>query len=204
MSESRSFKALLKSTKSDILVLLVTFTMTVAFDLVIAIEIGMVIAMFLFVKRMSESTNISNVNSSYSNIFTEDDDYDGTKSFNDGIHIGLRNKIMIYEIKGPLFFGAANTFLEIMDEVKNNTNVLILKMKNVPSMDATALNALERIEKRCKTKGIILFFACVNNQPLKLLENAGFMNRVKKDSFFNSVEDAVDYADKLIFQKQYI
>jgi SulP family sulfate permease len=98
---------------------------------------------------MSESTQISNINHNYHNIFTEDDTYDGSQSFNDGTHIGLKNKIMVYEITGPLFFGAANTFLEVMNEVKNNTNVLILKMKNVPNIDATAFNTLKIIGKRC-------------------------------------------------------
>lgn len=200
MSEWRSFKALLKSTKSDTAVLLVTFAMTIVFDLVIAIEIGMVIAMFLFVRRMSESTLVSNVNHNYNDLFKEDDDYDGTRSFNDGTHIGLRNKIMVYEITGPLFFGAANTFLEIMNEIKNDTNVLILKTKNVPSMDATAYDALKRIEKRCSSQGIILLFACVNEQPLKLLETTGFYTETNKHTFFDSVKSAVDYADRLILQ----
>jgi SulP family sulfate permease len=200
MSEWRSFKALLRSTKSDTAVLLVTFGMTIVFDLVIAIEIGMVIAMFLFVRRMSESTQVSNVNHNYFNIFSEDVDYDGTTSFNDGTHIGLRNRIMVYEITGPLFFGAANTFLEIMNEVKSNTNVLIVKMRNVPNMDATAYNALKRIEKRCQKHGIILLLACVNEQPLKLLEVSGFFENANEDIVFDSVKLAVDYADNLIIQ----
>lgn len=198
MSEWRSFKALLKSTKSDIAVLMVTFSMTIVFDLVVAIEIGMVIAMFLFVRRMSESTQVLNVNHNYFDIFSEDDYYDGTSSFNDGTHIGLKNKIMVYEITGPLFFGVANTFLDIMNEVKNNTNVLILKTKNVPNMDATAYNAIEMIEKRCRKQGIILLFAGVNEQPLKLFETSGFFEIVGKDTFFDSVKTAVDYADNLV------
>lgn len=198
MSEWRSFKTLLRSTKSDTVVLLVTFGMTVVFDLVVAIEIGMIIAMFLFVRRMSERTPISNVNHNYFDIFSEDDAYDGTSSFNDGTHIGLRNKIMVYEITGPLFFGVANTFLNVMNEVTNNTNVLILKMKNVPNMDATAHNALKRIEKRCRKQDIVLLFACVNEQPLNLLETTGFVELVGSDVFFESVKDAVDYADNLI------
>lgn len=195
MSEWRSFKALLKSTKSDTAVLLVTFAMTVVFDLVIAIEIGMVIAMFLFVRRMSESTQVLNINGNYDNVFTEDDDYDGSKSFNDGTHIGLNNKIMVYEISGPLFFGAANTFLDVMNEVRNNTNVLILKMKNVPNMDATAYNALKRIKARCKDEDIDVLLACVNEQPMKVLEKSGFFEDGLKEHVFSNVDKAVNYAD---------
>ncbi|SHH86267.1 SulP family inorganic anion transporter [Clostridium grantii] len=199
MSEWRSFKALLKSTKSDIAVLLVTFMLTITFDLVIAIEIGMIIAMFLFVRRMSESTQISNINHYYDNLFYEEDDDDElNESINDGIHIGLKSKIMVYEINGPLFFGAANTFLEIMNEVKNNTNVLILKMKNVPNMDATAFNALRRIEKRCSNEKITLLFTELNEQPLKLLRVSGFVEKIGENSFFDTVEKAVEYADELV------
>ncbi|MBE0451194.1 MAG: STAS domain-containing protein [Clostridia bacterium] len=202
MSEWRSFKSLFRSTKSDIIVLLVTFSMTVLFDLVIAIEIGMIIAMFLFVKRMSESTQVSNVNHNYFDIFTDDSEYDETISFNDGTHIGLNNKIMVYEITGPLFFGVANTFLEVMNELKANTNVLILKMKNVPNIDATAYNALKRIEKSCRNQDITLLFACVNDQPLKLLEGSGFFETVSKDNLFDSVKTAVEYADNLVLNNK--
>ncbi len=195
MSEWRSFRALLKSTKSDMAVLLVTFGMTVVFDLVVAIEFGMVIAMFLFVRRMSESSQITKVNENYVSLFDEDADYDGTKSFNDGTHIGLNQRMMVYEITGPLFFGVANVFLDTMNEVKNNTDVLILKMKNVPNMDATAYQSLKRIEKRCQQKGIVLLLACVNEQPLGLLEKSGFFIENMEPTIFNSVKEAIEYAD---------
>lgn len=198
MSEWRSFKALLKSTKSDAAVLIVTFSMTIVFDLVIAIEIGMVIAMFLFVRRMSESTEIANVNHFYDHLFIEDDETDVTKSLNDGVHIGLRTKIMVYEITGPLFFGAANTFLEIMNEVKNNTDVLVLKMENVPNMDATAYDTLKRIEKRCRHQNITLLFTQVKNQPMKVLHSSGFLDLISENNFFNTVEEALEYADQLV------
>ena len=204
MSEWRSFKALLKSTKSDAAVLLVTFTMTVVFDLVIAIEIGMVIAMFLFVRRMAESTQIANVNNYYDNLFNEDDDYEISKSLNDGVHIGLKANIMIYEIIGPLFFGMANTFIDIMNEVENNTDVLIIKMKNVPNMDATAFDALKRIEQRCQKQDIQILFAEVNVQPFNLLESSGFFNKISKDKFFNSVEEAIGYADTIVNNKKIV
>lgn len=198
MSEWRSFKALLKSTKSDAAVLLVTFGMTIVFDLVIAIEIGMVIAMFLFVRRMSESTKVSNVNHYYDHLFEEDDSIELSKSLNDGVHIGLRTKIMVYEITGPLFFGAANTFLDIMNEVKNNTDVLIVKMQHVPNMDATAYDTLKRIENRCRKQKITLLFTEVNEQPMKVLEASGFFEKVDKKNFFDTVESAITYADQLV------
>lgn len=198
MSEWRSFKALLKSTKSDVIVLVATFSLTIVFDLVVAIEIGMIIAMFLFVRRMADSTSISKVNHNYLDLFTDEDAYDGSRSFNDGRHIGLNNKIMVYEITGPLFFGMANTFLEIMNEVGNDTNILILKIKNVPNMDATAHNTLKIIQERCQVEGITLLLACVNKQPLELLKTSGFHSEKTERFFFESVKEAIHYADKLI------
>lgn len=198
MSEWRSFKALLKSTKSDACVLIVTFGMTIVFDLVIAIEIGMIIAMFLFVRRMSESTKVIKVNHYYDHLFEEEEQLELAKSVNDGHHIGLKAKIMVYEISGPLFFGAANTFLDVMNEVKNNTNVLILKMKNVPNMDATAYDSLKRIESRCSKEKITLLLTEVNDQPLKVIEGSGFYEIVSRDRFFDTVESAIEYADQLV------
>jgi len=198
MSEWRSFKALLKSTKSDTIVLLVTFTMTIVFDLVVAIEIGMLIAMLLFVKRMADTTEANQVTNNYLHLFEEDDDYNGFTSFNDGKHIGLNSKIMIYEISGPLFFGAANTFLEVMNEVNNETNVLILKMDLVPNMDATALDSLKRIKESCLKKDIKLILAGLNEQPLQLIENSKFSQILGKSNLIVTTEAAIKYADDLI------
>lgn len=199
MSEWRSFKGLLKSTKSDIAVLLATFSFTIVFDLVVAIEIGMVIAMFLFVRRMAESTQISNVSNSYKAIFQEnfdeDDDDSDTK---ENLHEHLNSKILLYEINGPLFFGAANAFIDIMNEIRSTSNVIIFKMSAVPNMDATALNALKRIDKRCKEKHILLLYSEVKEQPMKLLTNAGFVSKVGEDRFFKSTEGAIKTANEIV------
>ena len=201
MSEWRAFKALLKSTKSDIAVLLVTFLFTVMFDLVIAIEIGMVIAMFLFVKRMSESTQITNGSNYYKGILEEssdEDDDDSVIGSKQNLYEHLDSKILLYEINGPLFFGAANTFLDIMNEIKKKSCILILKMKDVPSMDATAFNALKNIDKRCKEKHILLLYTELNEQPMKLLESTGFVAKMGADRFFESTESAIQAANEII------
>jgi SulP family sulfate permease len=202
MSEWRSFKDLLKSTKSDIAVLLVTFSFTILFDLVIAIEIGMIIAMFLFVRRMSESTQIANVSQYYKAVFEESLDVDEEEYSisipKESIQQHLDSKILLYEINGPLFFGAANTFIDIMNEINSNSNILIFKMKNVPNMDATAFNALKRINKRCKEKHILLLYAELKDQPMKLIRNTGFLDSVGEDRFFESSENAIIAANKII------
>lgn len=197
MSEWRSFKGLFKSTKSDISVLLVTFSLTILFDLVIAIEIGMIIAMFLFIKRMSETTMISNVSGQYKSLFTEESD-DVEYLSTQPIHVHLDSKIVLYEINGPFFFGAANTFIDVMNEINANVKIIIFKMTNVPNMDATALNALMRIDKRCREKHMMLLFTEINEQPLKLLKSANYISRVGEDRFFKDTESALLVANDII------
>ncbi|GIM27633.1 sodium-independent anion transporter [Clostridium polyendosporum] len=200
MSEWRSFKGLLKSTKSDIAVLMVTFLFTILFDLVIAIEIAMVIAMFLFVKRMSESTQIENSSQYYKDNFEESEDEDeySILAQKDNLHEHLGSKILLYEINGPLFFGAANTFIDIMNEIKSDSNIIIFKMKNVPNMDATAFNVLKTIDKKCKEKHILILYSEVNEQPMKLMINTGFVSKIGEDCFFESTERAIKTANEII------
>ncbi len=191
MSEWRSFKALLGSTKSDAAVLVLTFGMTVVFDLVIAIEIGMILAMFLFVRRMSENTQYTKISHHYEDTHTSYDED----------HIGLNNRIMVYEIAGPLFFGMANTFLEVQHEVKSHTDVLILKLEDVPMMDATAYQSLKRVADRCKQEEVLLLLASVNEQPYKVLKTTGYLNQSNQPCCFDTVEEAIHYADNQLIQR---
>ena len=200
MSEWRSFKGIFKSTKSDIAVLLVTFMFTVIFDLVVAIEIGMVLAMFLFVKRMSEMTKIENATYDYKCAFQADLDeneefYDPKKN---PLHENLGEKVFLYEINGPLFFGAASTFTDVLNQINSRSSVLILRMKDVPTMDATALSALKTIDKRCREKHILILYAEINEQPMKLLVSTGFVAKSGEDRFFSTAEDAISMANQII------
>jgi sulfate permease, SulP family len=197
MSEWRSFRDLLKSTKSDIAVLLVTFLLTIFFDLVVAIEFGMITAMFLFIRRMSESTMISNVSSSYQNLFTDENE-DPDIENDEELYNSLDASIMLYEINGPLFFGVTNIFLDVVNETNSSVKIIIFKMKNVPNMDATALDTLKRIDKRCREKHILLLYSQVNEQPIKLLKTSGYMLRVGEDRFFMKTEEAINTAKEIM------
>jgi SulP family sulfate permease len=197
MSEWHAFKDLLKSTKSDVAVLLITFTLTIFFDLVVAIEIGMVIAMFLFIRRMSEATLVSNISNEYKNIFADDND-DSDLSQKENVNYYLDSKILLYEINGPLFFGATNSFIDVMNEINSHAKIIIFKMKNVPNMDATALNALKRIDKRCRNHHIMLFYSGVSAQPMQLLRNAGFATVAGEDRFFTTTEEAIVAANEIV------
>ena len=202
MSEWRAFKDLLKSTKSDIAVLVITFLLTVIFDLVLAIEVGMILAMFLFIKKSSEATKISKVDYLYDD--SAEESGDGSDSVDGDVLAGRfdeNKKIMVYEINGPLFFGAANTFMDLMNEIDIEADVMIIRMKNVLVFDATALNVLKRIKAQCKKHKIKLIFTEVQDAPMKLMQKSGFVESVGEWCFFNNLEDGYEKAKSLISEK---
>lgn len=201
MSQWRSFKGLLKSTKSDIAVLIVTFIFTVIFDLVVAIEIGMIIAMFLFVKRMSESTQIENNSEYYKDNLEESENEELVSEQTDKLYDHLGSEILLYEISGPLFFGVANTFIDTMNEIESNPKIIIFKMKDVPSMDATAFNVLKTMEQKCKEKHILILYSEINDQPMNLMRSAGMVSNIGHGCFFKSTENAVNTANEIINSK---
>ncbi|WP_035053771.1 SulP family inorganic anion transporter [Carnobacterium pleistocenium] len=196
MSEWRSFKGIFYSTKSDVAVLLVTFVLTLLFDLVVAIEVGMVIAMFLFVKRMSENKLIENVSHELG-IFTDEEE-DESDVLDESLREHLDSKIAIYEVNGPLFYGVVNTFLDMLNEMKSTTEVMILRMKNVNSMDATALNAVKQLEKRCKAQNILILYSETNTQPMNVLGKSGFVEKIGEDRFFDATKDAIKVASEMV------
>ena len=186
MCQWRTFVHLIRTApKSDIIVLLTTFILTVVFDLVVAIEIGMVLACLLFIKRMSEETHVD------SWTYVDDDTPDVDEHLR-----RLPLQIRVYEITGPLFFGAADAIEHIV--VKDFTTCLILRMRSVPALDSTALNALQNLTKVCESKGITLVFSHVNEQPMKVMGKSGFVDLVGKENFCPNIRAALDHAEKII------
>lgn len=186
MCQWRTFRDLVRTApKSDILVLIVTFVLTVIFDLVVAIEIGMVLACLLFIKRMSEETHAD------SWVYTDDDTPDIDEHLQK-----LPLQIRVYEITGPLFFGAADAIEHIV--VKDFTRCLVLRMRGVPALDSTAMNALQNLVKTCESKGITLVFSHVNKQPMHVMEKAGFVELVGKENFQSNISAALKRAEEVI------
>lgn len=185
MSEWRKFVHLCKTApKSDIIVLVLTFVLTVMFDLVVAIEVGMVLAAMLFMKRMSEVTEVEGWK------YIDDE--------NDPDSITLRQvpkNTVVYEISGPLFFGAADKILNI--SLKDKDNVLILRMRSVTALDATAMHSLEQLYEKCKKKNITLILSHVNEQPMRTLKKAGFDKMVGEENFCAHIDDALKRAGDL-------
>lgn len=186
MCQWRTFVNLVKTApKSDIIVLVTSFVLTVIFDLVVAIEVGMVLACLLFIKRMSEETKVNGWT------YVDDDTPDVDEHLQK-----LPLQIRVYEISGPLFFGAAGVIEEIA--VKDFTTCLVLRMRSVPALDSTALNALKDLVQVCESKGITIVFSHVNDQPMKVMEKAGFIELVGEENFQPSISAALDRAEEII------
>ncbi len=194
MSGWRDFKALLKAPKSDIIVLLATFFLTVFFDLVVAIEVGMVLAAMLFMNRMAQETTVREWN------YTEDGE-DGEDDENDKDAIGLRRvpkKTAVFEINGPMFFGAADKFVDIVRDSKDGTKVIILRMRSVSALDATAFGTLNKIYLECKKMDITLILSHVNEQPMKVMKKNGFDKLVGTDNFAPHIDEAIERAKAVV------
>ena len=186
MCQWRTFVHLIKTApKSDIIVLISTFVLTVIFDLVVAIEIGMVLACLLFIKRMSEETHAE------SWTYVDDDTQDVDEQLRK-----LPLQIRIYEITGPLFFGAADAIEHIV--VKDFTTCLVLRMRSVPAIDSTAMNALQDLICVCESKGITVVFSHVNEQPMKVMQKTGFVELVGEENFCPNISAALKRAEEII------
>lgn len=185
MCEWRKFVYLCKtSPKSDIIVLVTTFLLTVIFDLVLAIEVGMMLAALLFMKRMSEVTGVEGWQ------YVDDED--------DPDSIGLRvvpEHTKVYEISGPMFFGAADKILSISFE--DTDNCLILRMRSVNAIDATAMHSLETLYEECKKSKVSLVLSHVNEQPMKIMEKAGFVSKLGAENFAVHIDDALARAAEI-------
>lgn len=189
MSGWRSFAHLCATaSRGAIATLLLTFALTIVFDLVTAIGVGMVITVVLFMKMVSEETEVKGWK------YYCDDDSQVT-------HLReLPRSVRVYEINGPMFFGMADRISDI--SVKEFTKYLIIRMRGVPSLDATGMNALENLYKYCSENGVRLIFSHANEQPMKTMEHAGFVDLVGKDNFRANIDDAVEYATKLIEEEE--
>ncbi|MBQ3508351.1 MAG: sulfate permease [Clostridia bacterium] len=181
MSEWRHFVHICRfSPKSDILVLVVTFGLTVVFDLVVAIAVGLVLAAVLFIKRMSDVTYVRRW----------EDRLEGdekTRSIPEGT--------VVYEIHGPMFFADAEKFTDFT--LDGDTRAVILRMSNVPSIDATVMKNLEVLLTACESHGVTLILSHVNEQPMKVMKKAGFCERVGEVNFRRNIDDALVYAAEL-------
>ena len=189
MCQWRPFVRLVKTApKSDIAVLVITFMLTVVFDLVVAIEVGMVLACLLFMKRMSDETGVRN----WSHI---DEISDEVRDAERARMRNIPSSISVCEITGPLFFGAADQIGLI--SVTEKTKCLILRMRGVPALDSTAMNSLTSLYEKCQKKKITLILSHVNDQPMRVIRKAGFDTLIGKENFSPNIDAAIEKAEKI-------
>ena len=189
MCQWRPFVRLVKTApKSDIAVLVITFMLTVVFDLVVAIEVGMVLACLLFMKRMSDETGVRNWSHT-------DEISDEVRDAERARMRDIPSSISVCEITGPLFFGDADQIGLI--SVTEKTKCLILRMRGVPALDSTAMNSLTSLYEKCRKKKITLILSHVNDQPMRVIRKAGFDTLIGKENFSPNIDAAIEKAEKI-------
>jgi len=189
MSEWRTFRSELTAPKSDVAVLLTTFSLTVLVDLTVAIEVGMVLAAFLFMRRMAEVTNISIVTREL-----VDGDNDEDDDPNSVRRREVPRGVEVFEINGPFFFGAAEQFKDTLGQIAKKPRVLIIRMRDVPAIDSTGLHALHELARSCKHDGTLLLLADVHAQPMFALVRSDMLVELGEENLFGNLDDALDRA----------
>jgi len=190
MSEWRAFAHLFKTPRSDVAVLLTTFLLTVLIDLTVAVQVGVVLAAFLFIKRMADVTNVGAVTRELT------DAPDGTmKDDADGVaRRRIPEGVEVYEINGPFFFGAADKIKDVLNFVAKKPKVFILRMRNVPAMDASGIRVLDDLFKSFSHHGVRFLIAGIQPQPREALERAGKLDEYGRENFVADIDEALEAA----------
>ena len=191
MSGWREFISMRKSPKSDFAVLLITFVLTVCFDLVVAIEVGMIAAAIFFMSRMADTADVRKW-TDYDEIYSDEND---TESIS---YLKIPEKTVVYEITGPMFFGASDKLLDVAADVKKHNRAMILRMRGVPALDSTACKTLKNIYAGCKEAGIVLVISHINEQPLSVLKKDGLYYEIGENNFAANIHDAIKRAEEIV------
>jgi SulP family sulfate permease len=189
MSEWRTFVSEFRAPKSDVAVLITTFLLTVLVDLTVAIEVGIVLAAFLFMRRMAEVTNISVL----THEFTDPVD-DFERDPNAVRRRAIPEGVQVYEITGPFFFGAAEMFKDRVGRIAGKPKVLIIRMRHVPAIDSTGLHALRELVHRSRKEGMLVILSDVHAQPVVALDRSGLYDELTEDNIHGNIDDALNRA----------
>src|SRR5690606_33322994 len=183
---------LMKSSRMDIIVLLTTFFLTVFFDLILAIEVGMILSSFIFMKRMSEATTIKNMQDIFGLA-----EQNAEKIFEEELS-NIPKDTMLYEINGPLFFGASQKFQEFLTDLNQAPKVLIIRMRHVPFIDATGINSLKQFYQRLKPSGTIIIISGANSQLKEAFFKSGLHTMIDKNNILNNIDEAILRAEQIL------
>ncbi len=189
MSELKRFLLMRHAPKSDLIVMLVTFGLTVAVDLTLAVQVGVMLAVFLFISRMTETASIQPV--------LDLVDGDTSKVFNTPT-VPRPAGVEMYQINGPFFFGTADYLQDVLEQIEKPPVVFILRMRRVPAVDATGINALESFRRHCVRHGTTLMLTGVGEQPLKALDKVGLSERIGTDNILDNIDQALVRATEIV------
>ena len=192
MSEWRTFRSELRAPKSDVIILVTTFLLTVIVDLTVAIEVGMVLSAFLFMRRMAEVTNVTMITRELADGSSIDDEDAAA------LARSLPKRVVLYEINGPLFFGAAERFRNVLGEISQTPRVMVVRMRHVPAMDSTGIHALRELVRNGHKAKTVIILAEVLAQPLLVLRNSGLVDEIGTENIFDSLEEALDRAGQVV------
>jgi sulfate permease, SulP family len=192
MSEWRTFRSELRSPKSDVAVLMTTFLLTVLIDLTVAISVGMVLAAFLFMKRMAEVTNVRALKREF------EDDADGDEDEEPAVTADIPDGVEVFEINGAFFFGAAETFKETLATVSRKPKVLIIRMRDVLLLDSTGMHALRDVVHRSRKEGTAVLLSDLHMQPLVALTGSPLLEEIGQDNVTGNLADAIVRARVLL------
>ncbi len=194
MSEWRLFARIFRSTKSDTAVMATTFLLTVLVDLTVAIQVGVVLASFLFMKRMADVTQTSYLMDDADDNDADDGEDIRTRKVPDGV--------AVFEIYGPFFFGAADKFKSTLNRVDKKPKVIVLRMRHVPAVDATGLHALQDVLEKAKRDGTVLVLAGVNAQPLEVMVQSGFAAQIGRANMAPNLDAALERSRELLNERE--
>ncbi len=192
MSELHLFRKMFRSTRSDALVMVTTFLLTVLIDLTVAIQMGMILAAFLFIRRMAETTQAGYITRLIGDQEQAGEDPNSITSRH------VPKGCEVFEINGPMFFGAADKFRDSLDLISRQPQVLLFRMRHVLALDATALNTLDDVLRQCEKRGTRLILSGVHSQPLVLMTRAGFLQRVGEENIYSNIDDALNRARDIV------
>jgi SulP family sulfate permease len=191
MGEWHSFVMVLKAPRNDAIILVVTFLLTVIFDLTVAIEIGIVLASLLFIHRLSLSDSVNEIKGAY----IDEEDREDPDALNRKV---IPDGVEVYEINGPFFFGMVSTFIETMNNVENDPKVRILRMRHVSSIDATAINALRQVIQKSKKANIVMILSGVSGRLLGQLETSGIIALVGRENILSNIDRSLIHSSEII------
>lgn len=191
MFNVKAFLAYRKAPKSDLVVLLASCILTFAFDLVLAIEVGMVMSCILFMKRMADVTEVKGWK-----YLSDDMDEE-----NDPEALTLKvvpKDTLVFEVSGPMFFGAADKLVQLTNSLEDSIKVVIVRMRSVPAIDVTAMNSLKNVHQKLKEQGVTMIFSHVLEQPKNAMIKAGFVAQVGEDNICENIDAALNRAEDLV------